>query len=57
MSSRRTPPSRLAPVILAILIGWPVFIATAFGLVSPLTAAGVWAVLVAGIVGWIMVAR
>ena len=50
-------PSALALVIIAIIIGWPTFIAAAFGLVSPITAAVVWAVLTAGLVGFALVAK
>ena len=48
------PPAQLKA---AIIIGWPVFIAAAFGLVSPITAAVVWAVLTAGLVGFALVAK
>ena len=50
-------PSVLAPVIIGIIIFWPTFIAAAFGLVSPLVAVAVWAALVAGMVGWALVAK
>ena len=50
-------PKALGIIILAMIIGWPTFIAAAFGLVSPLVAVAVWAALVVGMVGWALVAK